>query len=124
MHTNHATIGGVVWIAILAARGVQRRELNEVEPVDDEQCVVRATNQVLNLQRVAGRMHRGEQLARLVIKYVGRYGTCTRIVNDHGREWTLVDVASGRIDMHVHTRLCTFMKVQKSGQQKDVINKM
>jgi hypothetical protein len=68
-------------------------------------------------------MQRGEQLARLVIKYVGR--TCTAIVNDFGREWTLVDVAGpGRLDMYVHTRLCTFMNVQQLGKLKDFNNNM
>ena len=52
--------------------------MNEVETIDYEQCAIGATKQVSNIQRVAGRHYRGQQLASLVVEYVRRYVTCTK----------------------------------------------
>ena len=55
--------------------------MGKVEPVNDEQRAARPGIQALDPERVAGRHHRGQQLAILIVKDEGRNGTCARVIS-------------------------------------------
>jgi len=72
--------------------------MGKVEPVNDEQRAVRPGVQVPYPERVAGRHHRGQQLATLIVKDKRRNVTCARVMS----EGTLISLWQGRF-MHVRT---------------------